>query len=113
MPGSIHSPFAKGCHKLIKEGAKLVETAQDVLEELRMTPAPAATSRGTTPDAAEADLTPDERAVACALAHAAAGIDTLAQRSGLAPEAVAAALLALELDGLVSPLPGGLWQHRG
>jgi DNA processing protein len=110
LPGSIHSPFSKGCHKLLREGAKLVETAQDVLDELRL-PRDDAIAAATIA-AADDDFTIDEHAVMTALGHAPAAVDTLAERSGLAPEAVAAALLALELAGRASPVPGGLWQRR-
>ena len=110
LPGSIHSPFSKGCHKLLREGAKLVETAQDVLDELRL-PRDDALAAATVA-AADDDFTIDEHAVMTALGHAPAAVDTLAERSGLAPEAVAAALLALELAGRASPVPGGLWQRR-
>jgi DNA processing protein len=111
VPGSIHSPFSKGCHLLLREGAKLVETAADVLGELRL---PARAPRAAASDAATSaeELTADERAVIAAMGHAPAGVDALAARSGLAAEAVAAALLALELAGRASPLPGGLWQPR-
>jgi len=109
LPGSIHSPFSKGCHKLLREGAKLVETAQDVLDELRL-PRAASTS-ATTAAAPDDDLTADERAVIAALGHAPVAVDALAVQSGLAPEVVAAALLALELAGRAAPMPGGLWQQ--
>ena len=108
LPGSIHSPFSKGCHRLLREGAKLVETAQDVLDELRFPYAKRA-APATTP-AKDDDFTPDERAVIAALGHAPAAVDTVAARAGLAPETVAGALLALELAGRVTPVPGGLWQ---
>lgn len=111
LPGSIHSPFSKGCHQLLREGAKLVETAQDVLDELRL---PRGDAVATTAAATSADdeLTADERAVVASLGHAPCPVDVLAARTGLPPEAVAGALLALELAGRVTPLPGGLWQPR-
>jgi DNA processing protein len=112
LPGSIHSPFSKGCHKLLREGAKLVETAQDVLDELGLPRPSGSSTRAAASDAQDNDLTPDERAVLAALGHAPEGIDALVSRSGLAPEAVAAVLLALELEGRVAPLPGGVWQRR-
>ncbi|HYR01269.1 MAG TPA: DNA-processing protein DprA [Casimicrobiaceae bacterium] len=110
VPGSIHSPFSKGCHRLLREGAKLVETAEDVLSELRLPAraAPRAAIAATNDD----ELTADERAVIAALGHAPSSVDALVARSGLAAEAVAAALVALELAGRASPLPGGLWQPR-
>ncbi len=112
LPGSIHSPFSKGCHKLLREGAKLVETAQDVLEELRF----AGTSTVARGDARagpdDDELTADERSVVAALGFAPADVDAIAARTSLAVETIAAALLSLELAGRAAPLPGGLWQRR-
>jgi len=108
LPGSIHSPFSKGCHKLIREGAKLVETAQDILDELRLpllAPAAGAVERD------DAGTDPAAAAVLAALGHAPAGVDTLASRCGLAAAALMATLTALELDGRVAALPGGTWQR--
>src|SRR5207249_3553695 len=115
LPGSIHSPFSKGCHKLLREGAKLVETAQDVLDELRLPASQLPAARATVAAGAvatEDDLTADERAVIAVLGHAPVAVDALVARSGLDPEVVAAALLALELAGRAAPMPGGLWQQR-
>jgi DNA processing protein len=108
LPGSIHSPFSKGCHKLIREGAKLVETAQDILDELRLplvAPAPGASAQG------DGALDPAASAVLAALGHAPADVDTIAARCGLAAAAVIATLTALELDGRAAPIPGGAWQR--
>jgi DNA processing protein len=108
LPGSIHSPFSKGGHKLIREGAKLVETAQDILDELghpARAPAPRALPRG----GAARDATAD--AIVEALGYDPADVDTLAARTGLPAAAVAAGLTALELDGRVAALAGGLWQR--
>lgn len=104
IPGSIHSPLSKGCHKLIREGAKLVETAQDILEELGLaTPA--------TPDAV--DGAPDDSgAVLGALGGDPADLDTLVARTGLSAEDVIVELTGLELAGAVAALPGGRWQRR-
>jgi DNA processing protein len=110
LPGSIHSPFAKGCHRLIRDGAKLVETAQDILDELRF-PAIAPTDAAPPPDDASTDAT--ARAVLAALGHAPADVDTLVARCGASAGAVAAALTALELDGRAAALPGGRWQRLG
>src|SRR4029453_5744986 len=113
LPGAIHSPFSKGCHKLLREGAKLVETAHDVLEELKFAPPSAAVARGDAQaTAGDDELTEDERRVVVALGYAPAGVDTIAERTTLAAEPIAAALLSLELAGRVAPLPGGLWQRR-
>jgi DNA processing protein len=101
IPGSIHSPLSKGCHALIKQGAKLVETAQDVLEELGFGGTTA--SRPAEPEAGPALL--DK------MGFDPCDIDTLIARSGLTPEAVSAALLEMELEGKVAALPGGLYQR--
>jgi len=108
IPGSIHSPLAKGSHALIKQGAKLVESARDILEELRMG-APSA------PAPAPAVVT-DPRALRLldALGHEPCDLDTLVARSDLPVAEIGALLTQLELDGLVATLPGGLVQrlHR-
>ncbi|MBI3044112.1 MAG: DNA-protecting protein DprA [Betaproteobacteria bacterium] len=105
LPGSIHSPLAKGCHALIKQGAKLVESASDILEELRL-PAPAPAESAPHPAA-------DARAQALldALGHDPCDLDTLAARCGLAASEIAALITQLELDGRIAPLPGGLYQR--
>jgi DNA processing protein len=105
IPGSIHSPQSRGCHKLIKQGAKLVETAQDVLEELRWSAVPAV------PVATEGsgDERPDE--LLAMIGFDPCGLDELAARSGLPAEALAVTLLHLELDGRIASLPGGLYQR--
>lgn len=104
IPGSIHSPLAKGCHALIKQGAKLVESARDILEELHL-PAPAVPATAT-------DV--DSSALLDALGHDPCDLDTLAARCRLPAAEIAAALTQLELDGRVASLPGGLYQrlHR-
>jgi len=110
LPGSIHSPFSKGPHKLIREGAKLVETAQDILDELHV-PASAPVA----PVPAEMHGEPDiaARAVIAALGYDPADVDTLAARTGLSAAVVVAALTALELDRRVVALAGGRWQRVG
>src|SRR5438132_4922906 len=111
IPGSIHSPFSKGSHRLIKEGAKLVETAQDVLDELRLVTSsplpgtPAATAE------ADAEIQGVAARVLAALGHDTAGVDALCERTGLAADAIAVALVELELSGKIAPLPGGAYQR--
>jgi DNA processing protein len=109
IPGSIHSPFSKGSHRLIKDGAKLVETAQDILEELKLSPA------STEPIPSAAGKVEAVHGVAgrvlAALGHDPAGIDALCERTGLATDAIAAALIELELSGKIAPLPGGAYQR--
>lgn len=101
IPGSIHSPLSKGCHRLIKQGAKLVESAQDVLEELGWAAAPSSPAE---PEAVGHPLLEY-------LGFDPVGMDTLADRCGLPPEQVSAALLELELQGVVASLPGGKVQR--
>jgi DNA processing protein len=105
IPGSIHSPVARGCHALIKQGAKLVESAQDVLEELGWRSA-VDFSAAPAPQASSAD-----QALLQNLGFEPTDTDTLTQRSGLTPERVSAMLLQLELDGRVASLPGGFYQR--
>jgi len=108
IPGSIHSPLAKGCHMLIRQGAKLVEAASDILEELQLpVPPPALPKTG-----AAVDL--PGRRLLDALGHDACDLDTLAARCGLNAAETAALLTQLELDGHIAALSGGLYQrlHR-
>jgi len=101
IPGSIHSPLSRGCHSLIKQGAKLVETAQDVLEELGVAGVP----ETRLPElSASHDLLDKMGFDPC-------DIDGLIARSGLTVEIVSAILLQLELEGKVAGLPGGLYQR--
>jgi DNA processing protein len=104
LPGSIHSPQSRGCHALIKQGAQLVESAEDILAELRpAAPAPPL----------EGEPTPgDGDPLLAALGHDPATLDALVARCGRPPEQLAARLLELELDGHVARLPGGLYQRR-
>ncbi|MBK7354945.1 DNA-processing protein DprA [Propionivibrio sp.] len=105
VPGSIHSPQSKGCHKLIKQGAKLVESAQDVLEELNMcTP-----SIVTSAVADDADRLP--HGLLSLMGFDPCGLDELAERSGLTADSLSVILLNLELDGKVANLPGGRYQQ--
>jgi DNA processing protein len=106
VPGSIHSPQSKGCHALIRQGAKLVETAQDMLDELE----PAA-ARAAAPSQAQADSPGDDDPVLQALGHDPTSLDALIARCGWPADRLNAHLLTLELDGRVARLPGGLYQR--
>jgi len=115
IPGSIHSTFHKGCHHLIKQGAKLVETADDVLSELRLAAPATVTTASPEPGAGTLGATSDTEALSALLAHiehAPADVDALVSRSGLTIDQVVTELTMLELDGRVEQLPGGRWQRR-
>jgi DNA processing protein len=109
IPGSIHSPLARGCHRLIRDGAKLVETAADILEELRL-PAPAASAAA---DDAACRRGADQERVLAALGHDPVELDTLAARLGMEAGALLAVLLELELAQDVERLPGNRYQRLG
>ncbi|HJV07455.1 MAG TPA: DNA-processing protein DprA [Chromobacteriaceae bacterium] len=117
IPGSIHNPQARGCHRLIKDGAKLVETVDDVLDEIGRLEMPqtGADQSGTQPAASQ---TPAESPPAGANATLLAAIgfdpvsaDELAEQLGLTAGELYAMLLELELDGHVASLPGGRFQR--
>ncbi|MDO5087274.1 MAG: DNA-processing protein DprA [Comamonadaceae bacterium] len=141
IPGSIHGTQSRGCHALIRQGAKLVETAQDVLEEL---PLPACTfgaqdlhpspaGHATPPASPSASSAPagnpprppaspppmaspssaDEDVLLAALGADPASLDALQARTGLPTPELQARLLTLELEGCVGRLPGGLFQRLG
>jgi DNA processing protein len=106
LPGSIHSPLTKGCHALIKQGAKLVESAEDVLAELtafRRTGF--ASTRAAVPPAGQPE------ALLTHMGFAPVDLDSLCARAGLPAEQVSAELLRLELAGRIAALPGGLYQR--
>jgi DNA processing protein len=108
IPGSIHSPLSKGCHLLIRQGAKLVESAQDILEELgNYATAPRTASMAQAEGAKQSASDP----VLVAMGFDPVDIDTLAARCQSDTAAVSAHLLTLELDGLVEMLPGGTYRR--
>jgi DNA processing protein len=125
IPGSIHNPLARGCHALIKQGAKLVETAQDILEELApllvgyLRPDPSATQ-----DAGDGEGVPgaggfgagldaDYRRLLEAMGQDPAHVDLLVERTGLAANDISSMLLMLELDGWIAASPGGRYSRVG
>lgn len=107
IPGSIHSPQARGCHALIRQGAKLVESAQDILEEFS----------DYTPDAqsagGESTVPPAEHPLLQAMGYDPVHVEILSDRTGWSAADVQAQLLELELEGHVGRLPGGLYQRTG
>ena len=134
IPGSIHAPQSRGCHALIRQGAKLVESVQDVLEELHLpastaltslrAPSSAAPKEARRPAPPRAPLPcpaietpaspgPKESPLLQALGYDPSGLDALQARTGLDTAVLQVQLLELELDGQVARLPGGLFQRIG
>jgi DNA processing protein len=129
IPGSIHSPLARGCHQLIRNGAKLVETAEEVIaelaplahalsarlrEQLHSAPASAPAPGGACARNAASDRADDAdyANLFAALGHESLGIDQLAERSGLPVAALSSMLLMLELEGEVVATRGGAYARR-
>ena len=130
MPGSIHNPLARGCHQLLRQGAKLVETVDDIFAELRtlvgaLAGALAPALQAAVPDERKSSAAgPGSREVAApvldkayeilldALGFEPAGVDTLVERTGFAADEVASMLLILELDGKLESRPGGRYVRR-
>ncbi|TDM08273.1 MAG: DNA-protecting protein DprA [Ideonella sp. MAG2] len=115
IPGSIHSPVAKGCHRLIQQGAKLVETGEDVLQELRaqtalLGPRSQPEAKPLPPSREEP---PVSDPVLAALGQDPMSLDSLVARTGWPASVLSAKLLELELSGLVARLPGGFFQRCG
>lgn len=109
IPGSIHAPQSRGCHALIKEGAKLVETAQDVLDELQPVQTGLFAHNSTRDDVSSAPAHP----LLAHMGHVPVSIDALQARCAWDAPALLGALLTLELEGVVARLPGGLYQRLG
>jgi DNA processing protein len=117
LPGSIHNPLAQGCHRLIRDGARLVETASEIEEAL----APAAVALGRElacrldvvpgPSGRSASFDPASQALLDALGHGSMALDELATHTGQPVASLTSALLMLELDGVVEALPGNRYQR--
>ncbi|WP_243736962.1 MULTISPECIES: DNA-processing protein DprA [unclassified Cupriavidus] len=115
IPGSIHAPLSRGCHLLIGQGAKLVESVADVLDELGA-PAPPPVPVVAAPDhdvTGKARLSEPADTLLPALGYDPVTLDALCERSGQPPETVAARLLELELAGMAERLPGNLFRRLG
>ena len=108
IPGSIHSPLAKGCHQLIRQGAKLVESAQDILEELRWQLPAASDRRVNSP--ATATLAETD-ALLEAAGYDPVSVDELAERTHMPLMTIHAGLLALEMQGRIEMLAGGMYRR--
>ncbi|MDX5150974.1 MAG: DNA-processing protein DprA [Acidiferrobacterales bacterium] len=110
IPGSIHSALAKGCHRLIKQGAKLVETANDVIEELE--PMVGVLRQQVQKQGKQAQAVPPEFAeLLDIIGYDPVDINQLVERSGLTAEVISSMLLKMELEGVVETGPGGKYQR--
>ncbi len=112
IPGAIHNPQAKGCNALIREGAKLVDTVEDVLEALNLIPSsvPALEARCSSL-APKNELSEDYRDLLGKIDFAPTPIDRLVEITGLSPQELASMLLVLELEGYIATAPGGGYQR--
>ena len=109
IPGSIHNPLSRGCHELIRNGAKLVETAEHILEELGSLALGEITSRQTAASAVDnpAEMDNEYLQLLEQMAYDPVSVDELVSRSGLTPEQLSSMLLVLELEGYVASSHGG------
>lgn len=128
VPGSVHNPMARGCHRLIRQGAKLVETAADVVEELesvaealgaelrvRLRALGVSTAADANPvlSSNNCEVDADTARLLQVLGFDPVDFDTLMQRSGLTAGAISSMLTTLELDGEVAALAGSCYQRIG
>jgi DNA processing protein len=116
VPGSIHNPMVRGCHELIRQGAKLIERTEDVLCDLKISLADqlvgSPVASGSQPQPGAPVLDKAYGILLDALAFEPASVDSLIERTGLNSESIASMLLILELDGHVAPHPGGRYSRR-
>jgi DNA processing protein len=117
IPGSIHNPLARGCHRLIRAGAKLVEVAADIFAELEhimrsLSPNAGMSADGAIPKVGLPQLDKDYEILLDALGFEPAGVDLLVARTGLKADEVASMLLILELENRIETHPGGLYVRR-
>jgi DNA processing protein len=111
LPGSIHSPLSKGCHLLIKQGAKLVESVDDILEELGMAGIGSHTMRAASVQSGAHGLNEHADKLLELMGHSPVDADTLCARAGLDAASLNAQLLTLELSGKIELLPGGIYRR--
>lgn len=107
IPGSIHNPLARGCHHLIRQGAKLVETTEDIVEELSPLQAVTAPIKTITKTKKHVTLAASMRALLAHIGYEITALDTIIVRSGLTASEVSSMLLSLELQGLIKTTLGG------
>jgi len=105
IPGSIHSPLSKGCHQLIKQGAKLVDNIQDIIDELG-----GVTTQQQAQDASSVEAMEANPILDC-MGFEAVSIEVLLERTGLTSDNLSAMLLMLELENKIASLPGGRYQR--
>jgi DNA processing protein len=124
VPGSIHNPLARGCHRLIRDGARLVESASEIVESLapaaralgaelaqRLEQSTVAPREGTRTAAEGWRADPEYRRLLDVLGHDPVALDELVTRTGQAAAVLSSMLLMLELEGCVEGLPGGRYQR--
>jgi len=115
IPGSIHNPLSRGCHELIKQGAKLTETPDDILSELNFSAFFANDSRaaggGAERNSGTSGMDKEHKILLDALGFDPADLDMLIVRTGFKPEAVSSMMLILELEGHVQAAPGGRYSR--
>ena len=109
MPGSIHNPLARGCHSLIKQGAKLVESCADILEELNVIAHVTATSPGKAEPEISCQLDNDDMLLLKYIAHDPVSIDRLVELTGLTVAVVSSMLLTMEIRGVIAQTAGGCY----
>jgi DNA processing protein len=110
IPGSIHSPLSKGCHELIRQGAKLVETAEDILEDCKN---PQFSRNSEEKSAAQAASDHPDNELLRIIGYDPVSLNVLAARAGLDASTINARLLTLELDGFIERLAGGMVRRLG
>lgn len=118
LPGSIHNPLARGCHQLIREGAKLVETTDHILEEIAGSISGYRRRAAATPEEEGSETTEpvgqdDAADLLAAIGHDPVRIDDLVSRTGWPADAVSSTLLILELEGRVQAVAGGTYIRSG
>ena len=115
IPGSIHNPLSRGCHELIRNGAKLTETAADILTELNFSGVSYSTARADPDPSRPAEFAPGmdkgHKILLDALGFDPADLDALVVRTGLEPQTVSSMMLILELEGHVQAAPGGRYSR--